>query len=170
MNDMCYMDFAGSGIVHMSGGVSGLAGTIVLGPRKGRFENPEHFDAHSLPLVVLGTFILWFGWYGFNCGSTLGLSDAATGALAAQVAMNTTIAAATGGVTVFCATFAILKKYDVVALCSGILAGLVSITAPCGNVESGSAFAVGLIGGLIYVASSKLLKMLRIDDPLDAFP
>ncbi|CAJ1393444.1 unnamed protein product [Effrenium voratum] len=141
--DVGYMDFAGSGVVHLTGGVSGLAGTIVLGPRKGRFVNPEEFEPHNLPLVVLGTFALWFGWYGFNPGSTLGMHDGATGALAAQVAMNTTLAAATGGITVFILRFAILRKYDVGGLCNGILAGLVSITAGCGNMECGSAFATG---------------------------
>merc|ERR1740138_1405681 len=78
INEVGYMDFAGSGIVHMTGGVGALIGAIAAGPRKGRFDDPEsdEFSAHSVPLVVLGTFILWFGWYGFNCGSTLGLSDA----------------------------------------------------------------------------------------------
>jgi len=166
--DVGYMDFAGSGIVHLTGGVSALAGTIVLGPRKGRFENPEEFEAHSLPLVVLGTLSLWFGWYGFNCGSTLGMSDASTGAMGAQVAMNTTLAAATGGITVFVARYLITKLYDVGGLCNGILAGLVSITAPCGNVESGSAIFIGLVGGLIYQGSSMLQQKLKIDDPVDA--
>ena len=82
------MDFAGSAIVHLTGGVSALAGTVVLGPRKGRFENPEEFECHNLPLVVLGTFALWFGWYGFNPGSTLGMHTGDTGAMAAQVAMS----------------------------------------------------------------------------------
>merc|ERR1719499_754566 len=84
-------DFAGSGIVHMAGGVGALVGAILCGPRKGRFEKPEEFDAHSLPLVVLGTFILWFGWYGFNCGSTLSMSSASDGYRAAMIAMNTTL-------------------------------------------------------------------------------
>jgi len=167
--DVGVMDFAGSGIVHLTGGVSGLAGTIVLGPRKGRFVNPEEFEPHNLPLVVFGTFALWFGWYGFNPGSTLGMSDGATGALAAQVAMNT-IAAATGGITVFLLRYIILRKYDVGGLCNGILAGLVSITAPCGNIECGSAFAVGFIGALVYQGSSMLLQKLKIDDPVDASP
>ena len=165
-----YMDFAGSGVVHLTGGVSALAGTIVLGPRKGRFENPEEFECHNLPLVVLGTFALWFGWYGFNPGSTLGMHDGATGALAAQVAMNTTLAAATGGITVFLLRYAIMKKYDVGGLCNGILAGLVSITAGCGNVECGSAFAIGLVGAFVYQGSSMLLQKLKIDDPVDASP
>mmetsp|Transcript_102804 Transcript_102804/g.219887 ORF Transcript_102804/g.219887 Transcript_102804/m.219887 type:complete len:558 (-) Transcript_102804:132-1805(-) len=187
INKVGYMDFAGSGVVHMTGGVGALVGAICAGPRTGRFEESgsggpasswgegtgsvdSEWDAHSVPLQVLGTFILWFGWYGFNCGSTLGLSDAKTGALAAQVAMNTTIAAATGGLTVFFAKFGIFKKYDVGGLCNGILAGLVSITAPCGNVETGFAFLIGFIGGFIYLGSSVALKKMKIDDPLDAFP
>ena len=120
--------------------------------------------------VVLGTFALWFGWYGFNPGSTLGMHDGATGALAAQVAMNTTLAAATGGITVFILRYAVTRKYDVGGLCNGILAGLVSITAGCGNVECGSAFAIGLVGAFVYQASSMLLQKLKIDDPVDASP
>jgi len=166
--DVGFMDFAGSGVVHLTGGVSALAGTVVLGPRKGRFENPEEFDMHNLPLVVMGTLSLWFGWYGFNCGSTLSMSDAATGALGAQVAMNTTLAAATGGITTFIVMYVITHRYDVGALCNGILAGLVSITAPCGNVESGSAILIGLIGGLVFTGSSLLQKKVKIDDPVDA--
>ena len=157
-----------SGVVHLTGGVAGLAGTTILGPRKGRFTNPEEFECHNLPLVVLGTFILWFGWYGFNSGSTLTMKSGSDGALAAQVSMNTTLAAATGGLTVFLLRYVIMKTYDVLALCNGILAGLVSISAGCGNMESGSAFATGLIGGFIYQAASMLLKKLKIDDPVDA--
>ena len=160
----------GSGVVHLTGGVSGLAGTVILGPRKGRFTNPEEFECHNLPLVVLGTFALWFGWYGFNPGSTLTMKSGSDGALAAQVAMNTTLAAATGGITVFMLRYFIMKKYDVGALCNGILAGLVSITAGCGNMESGSAFATGLIGAFVCQAASMLLQKLHIDDPVDASP
>jgi len=163
-----YMDFAGSGIVHLTGGASALAGTIVLGPRKGRWDEPENFEPHNLPLVVLGTLSLWFGWYGFNCGSTLGMSDATTGAMGAQVAMNTTLSAATGGLTVFILRYGITKRYDVAGLCNGILAGLVSITAPCGNVESGSAIVIGLVGGIVYQLSSMFQQFIGIDDPVDA--
>jgi len=168
--DVGFMDFAGSGVVHLTGGVAGLAGTVVLGPRKGRFVNPEEFECHNLPLVVLGTFALWFGWYGFNPGSTLTMKSASDGALAAQVAMNTTLAAATGGITVFALRYLITKKYDVGGLCNGILAGLVSITAGCGNMECGSAFATGFVGALVYQAASMLLAKLKIDDPVDASP
>ena len=168
--DVGYMDFAGSGVVHLTGGAAGLAGTVVLGPRKGRFSNPEEFACHNLPLVVLGTFALWFGWYGFNPGSTLSMHDAKMGALAAQVAMNTTISAATGGISVFLLRYVIMHKYDVGALCNGILAGLVGITAGCGNMESGSAFATGLIAAFVYQGASMLLQKLKIDDPVDASP
>ena len=98
------------------------------------------------------------------------MHDGATGALAAQVAMNTTLAAATGGITVFLLRYVIAKKYDVGGLCNGILAGLVSITAGCGNVECGSAFAIGLVGAFVYQGSSMLLQKLKIDDPVDASP
>merc|ERR1711988_807003 len=97
MNGIGFNDFAGSGIVHMTGGVGALVGAIIVGPRKGRFESGDDFAPHSLPLIVLGTLILWFGWYGFNCGSTLKMESTEYGMLAAIVAMNTTIAAAAGG-------------------------------------------------------------------------
>lgn len=164
-----FMDFAGSGVVHMTGGVGALVGAAIAGPRSGRFQTPDEFGPHSLPLMVLGTFILWFGWYGFNCGSTLGMADNATGMLAAQVAMNTTIAAATGGLVVFILRLIMLRKYDIGGFCNGILAGLVSITAPCGNVESFSAFFIAIIGALVYQGASSLLKKVKVDDPIDAF-
>merc|ERR1712070_490032 len=170
VNDVNFVDFAGSGIVHMTGGVGALVGAIFAGPRKGRWENPKEFDPHNAPLVVLGTFILWFGWYGFNCGSTLAMNEASTGMLAAQVAMNTTLSAAVGGITVFLCRLVMTRgMYDNCGLCNGILAGLVSITAGCGNVEAGSACAIGFLGGLLYTGTSELVKKAKIDDPLDAF-
>merc|ERR1719379_1098417 len=166
-----YIDFAGSGVVHLCGGIAALVGAAVVGARTGRFdpEKEEEFAPHSAPLIVLGTFILWFGWCGFNPGSTLGLSDGGTALMAAHVMMNTTLAAATGGVTAFLFVFALTKKYDVGALCNGILGGLVSITAGCSNVESGSAVLIGIVGGFIYCASSALITKIKIDDPVDAF-
>jgi Amt family ammonium transporter len=177
VGDVGYMDFAGSGIVHLTGGISALAGTVILGARKGRFDentDENEFAPHSLPLVVFGTFCLWFGWYGFNCGSTLGLHTAEKGALAAQVATNTTISASVCGIIVFSMRYGIFwltlgkPLYDVSGLCNGILAGLVSITAGCGNVENGSAFVIGLIGAFVYQGASMLLQKLKIDDPVDA--
>merc|ERR1712036_93901 len=104
-----------------------------------------------------------------NSGSTLGMSDSGAALVAAHVMMNTTLSAATGGMTVFLLNFAITKKYDCAALCNGILAGLVSVTAPCSNVESGCAVLIGLLGGFIFVGSAALIKKLKIDDPVDAF-
>merc|ERR1719321_1136409 len=167
-----YIDFAGSGVVHLTGGIGALMGAVILGRRTGRFDpdvDQVEFDPHSQPLTVLGTFILWFGWCGFNPGSTLGMSDNATALKAAHVMMNTTLSAACGGLITFLLRFFLGgRKYDLSALCNGILAGLVSITAGCSNVESGSAVLIGSLGGLIYVGSSAGVKKLKIDDPVDA--
>merc|ERR1711904_510709 len=159
-----YIDFAGSGVVHLCGGISALVGAKIIGIRTGRFDEKraDEFAPHSAPLIVLGTFILWFGWCGFNSGSTLGMADPGTAMWAAHVMMNTTISAATGGVTVFLLCFAITKKYDCAALCNGILAGLVSITAGCGNVESGTAVLIGMLGGCIFTLSAMLIKKVKI--------
>jgi Amt family ammonium transporter len=171
LNEVGFNDFAGSGIVHMTGGIAALIGAIATGPRKGRFDSNagQEFDPHNLPFIVLGTFILWFGWYGFNCGSTLGLSSAEAGKLAAVVAMNTTLAASIGGIIVLVLRKILLRRYDVGGMCNGILAGLVSITAGCGNVECGSALVIGAIGGIIFEGASRLLKLIKVDDPIDAF-
>jgi len=168
-----YIDFAGSGVVHLCGGIGALAGAVVLGRRTGRFDpnwDQSEFDPHSQPLIVLGTFILWFGWCGFNPGSTLGMSDNATALKAAHVMMNTTLSAACCALTVFTLRYFLSgRKYDLSALCNGILGGLVSITAGCSNVESGSAVLIGIVGGFIYCASSALIQKLKVDDPVDAF-
>jgi len=180
MNDIGYMDFAGSGVVHLTGGIAALVGAIIAGPRKGRFpadwaakkrmlEFPENFDPHSQPLIVVGTFVLWFGWYGFNCGSTLAMSTAEKGFLAAHVAMNTTLSAAVGGLVVFGLRYAMLRRYDIGGLCNGILAGLVSITAGCSTVDTGVTLGIGAIGGILFQGASSLLKIARVDDPIDAF-
>jgi len=182
-----YMDFAGSGIVHMTGGIGALVGSVIAGQREGpdgkRFKSPmmkfepiladgevDEFAPHNMALVAFGTLILWFGWYGFNCGSTLAMDGIETGYKAAHVAMTTTLAASVGGLTAFCLRYVLIKKYDVGAFCNGILAGLVSITAPCSNVDHGVAIVIGILGALIYQGASSLLKLVKIDDPLDAFP
>merc|ERR1719183_3351375 len=166
-----YMDFAGSGIVHLCGGMGALVGAKIVGPRTGRFEegvDQEKFDAHNVSFIVLGTIILWFGWYGFNCGSTLSMSEGA-GRLAAQVAMNTTLSPAISGLVVTF-TMRFRKGYwSAISMCGGILGGLVSITAPCGSVAPGSALIIGAIGGLVYMLASDLLPRLHIDDPVEAF-
>jgi len=177
MNDVGFMDFAGSGIVHMTGGVGALVAAAIVGPRDGRFDpaRQEEFETHNVPLIVLGTFILWFGWYGFNCGSTLSMHTASSGAMAAHVAMNTTLSGASGGLVVMLLRYGMhmkltgSPKYDLPGMCNGILAGLVSITAGCATVECGSAVLIGTLGGFIMQGASSLVKTIKVDDPLDAF-
>jgi len=169
-----FMDFAGSGIVHLVGGVGALCGAIIVGPRKGRFD-PEmaaEFNGHSVPFCVLGTFFLWFGWYGFNPGSTGAMHDKATANTAGLVAVNTTLSPCVSGLLVFFLRAKVLspKLLDVGGFCNGILAGLVAITAGCANVEPWEAIIIGLVGGLIYQGASMLLRRLKVDDVVDAFP
>lgn len=126
------------------------------------------FNPHNMALVVLGTFVLWFGWYGFNCGSTLSFSDAGTATQAALVAMNTTLSAAAGGLTVFLLRLR-TRRYDLGGVCNGILAGLVAVCAGVGDFEPGVALLVGALGGCAQELGHVLVLKLRIDDPLDAF-
>jgi len=144
------IDFAGSGPVHMCGGVAALMGALVLGPRRGRFydedgnplEEPNDFPPHSVTLQFLGTFCLWFGWYGFNPGSSLMVSTAEMGSVAARAAANTTLSACTGAVTaMFLSTLYDIRQHgiaqwDLAYTMNGCLTGLVAITAPCATVET----------------------------------
>lgn len=164
------IDFAGSGIVHMTGGACALSGAYFIGPRAGRFRadgTVVDFPAHSTVLATLGTFMLWFGWYGFNPASTLVFSAME---IAGKVAVTTTLAACAGGCTTLIVTVMTGGAPDVGPVLNGILAGLVSITGPCVVVEPYAAALIGVIGGLIYYGSSWGLKRLTIDDPLDASP
>ena len=168
---MGMVDFAGSCAVHMTGGIAGLMGAMIVGPRIGRFDSEGKaidMPGHSAPLVVLGTFILWFGWYGFNPGSMLLIDGADVDV--GRTAVTTTLAAATAGVT----TLLIKKKlsgvWDLMAVCNGALGGLVSITAGCSVLEPWAAIIAGFVGGWVYVGSSMLLLKLKIDDPLEASP
>jgi len=169
-----FMDFAGSGIVHLVGGIGALCGAVIVGPRKGRFEpaTMTEFDGHSIPFCVLGTFFLWFGWYGFNPGSTGSMHDKATANTAGLVAVNTTLSPCVAGLLVFVLRATVLppKLLDVGGFCNGILAGLVSITAGCAVVEPLETIFIGLVGGLVYQGASMLLKVLKVDDVVDAFP
>ena len=165
------IDFAGSGVVHMTGGGAALMGAIFLGPRIGKFDaegKAVDIPGHSAALQCLGTFILWFGWYGFNCCSTGAFGDMV---LASKVAVTTTMAAAGGGLSALACDIGIGgNKADLPPILNGILAGLVSITAGCSVTEPWAAFVMGLIGGVVYTFSCKLLLMLKIDDPLGASP
>merc|ERR1712014_422530 len=167
------MDFAGSGIVHMVGGVGALCGAVVVGPRLGRFDDSvdqDRFAPHNIPFTVLGTFCLWFGWYGFNPGSTLAMHDQDTAFQAGLVAVNTTLAPCAAGLIVFALRARVVepRALDVCGFCNGILAGLVSITAPCAVVKSFESIIIGLMGGVVYTAVSALMKKLRVDDVVDA--
>ena len=163
------IDFAGSGIVHMVGGGAALMGAAIIGPRRGRFPNGEvkEIPGHSTALAVLGTLILWFGWYGFNPVSTLAFSGMGT---AARVCVTTTLAACSGGLTVCGLGYALTGHVSVEGLCNGILGGLVSITAPCVVVRPYAAFLIGIIGGFVYQGSAALLILLRVDDVVQASP
>lgn len=178
------VDFAGSGVVHMTGGFTALIAAIVLGPRRGRFydedgnplEEPASFPPHSVALQVLGTFILWFGWYGFNPGSTLAIASEASGTTAALSAVTTTMAAASGALSCIItdSTVEYMKSgevsYDLTAAMNGALGGLVSITAGCSVVQPWMAIIIGMIGGVVYLGFSKFLVKMRIDDAVDAVP
>jgi len=166
------MDFAGSGIVHMTGGIAALCGAAIVGPRKGRFDEskkPIAMPAHNTTFQVLGTMILWLGWYGFNPGSTLAL--AGYGQEIARSVCTTTLSAASGGITVVLLDkMALSKTWDVGMLCNGILAGLVSITAGANKLYPYAAMIAGIVGGFVYISASKIvLHVCKVDDPLDAF-
>ena len=166
------IDFAGSGIVHMVGGFSGLMGAYFLGPRKGRFDSNGSVvekPGHNTLLAVLGVLILWVGWYGFNAGSTLCISGGCS-KLASKIAVTTTIAPAAACLTAVVYQKVVKKTWDLSIAGNAVLAGLVSITANCAVVEPVGAFFIGMIGAFIYIGSKNLLIKLKVDDPLDAAP
>ncbi|CAN0382183.1 unnamed protein product, partial [Ectocarpus sp. 8 AP-2014] len=165
------IDFAGSGVVHMTGGLAALCAAIVVGPRTGRFN--EDGTANTLPqqsavLQSLGTLILWFGWYGFNGVSTLYIVGFA--GVAAKTMVTTTISAAFGAITTVLLGKFNLGHWDGGAANNGLLAGLVGITAGCSTCEPEGAMVIGIISGFVYTYSSKMLVMFKIDDVVDAIP
>jgi Amt family ammonium transporter len=167
---MNFHDFAGSTVVHSIGGWVAIAGAIMLGPRLGRTfkrDGGGPFPPHDLTIAVIGGLILWFGWYGFNPCSTLSIMDAAG---VGRVAMNTTLAACTGGLAAVFLAFFMLKKWDTAAIINGFLAGLVAITCPCYWVSDVGACILGAVAGVIVILGMELLEYLRIDDPVGAWP
>ncbi len=159
-------DFAGSTVVHSTGGWMALVGAIVLGPRIGKFGKDGRINAipgHSLPMAALGVFILWLGWFGFNPGSTM-----AADLSIAQIAMTTNMAAATGAFGAMITSYLIFKKADISMTLNGVLAGLVAITAGCAYVSPLSSAIIGLIGGVVVVLSVLAIDKLGVDDPVGA--
>ena len=158
LSSMGFADYAGSGVVHMIGGFLALAGAIIVGPRKGFAEGAD-LKGHNIPYVVIGTFILFFGWFGFNINSdTLGLN-----------AVNTLLAGAAGATAAIYVTLIRTGKADIEMACNGALAGLVGITAGCAYVDTWAAVVIGLIAGIIMIFGVSFIKnTLKVDDPVGA--
>ncbi len=163
-----HVDFAGSSVVHMVGGVTALAGAMVLGPRLGKFNkdgSPNAIPGHNIPMAVIGTFILCFGWFGFNPGSTLAGTDLRIGV----IAVNTMLAGAAGALISTLYMWMRFGKPDPSMMCNGMLAGLVAITAPCAFVNSISAVIIGAVSGwLVIEAVFFIEKVFKVDDPVGA--
>ena len=163
--DQGFLDFAGSGIVHMTGGIIALIGAMFVGPRVGReWGNPP--KPHNMFLATLGTFILWFGWYGFNVGSTLGAGSVNALGL---VAVNTTLAACAGALAAMIFMYVRTGKWDLPFILNGSLAGLVGITAGCAFVSPVGALIIGVAAGVLVVVSVSVVESLKIDDAVGAF-
>jgi Amt family ammonium transporter len=161
-------DFAGSTVVHATGGWAGFIGAKILGPRIGKFPKngePRAIPGHSIPLAALGVFLLWFGWFGFNPGSTLRVGD---GKAIALIAVNTNLSAAAGAIVSMFTVWFKYGKPDLSMTLNGALAGLVAITAPCAFVSPVAAIAIGAIGGVIVVFGVALLDRIKVDDPVGA--
>ena len=163
-------DFAGSTVVHATGGFIGLAGTMLLGPRIGKFRNggpPNVLPGHNIPIAALGVFLLWFGWFGFNPGSSLSVGN---GKLISIIAMNTNLAACAGALAAMSTVWIRFGKPDISMTMNGALAGLVAVTAPCAFVSPIAALTIGALGGVLVVFGVSLLDRLGIDDPVGAVP
>lgn len=165
-----FHDFAGSTVVHTIGGMIALAGAVVLGPRLGRKfkrDGGGPMPGHDMTIAALGTIILWFGWYGFNPGSTLSAMDTLG---IARIACNTTLAAVAGGISAMFFVYPRTKIWDCGMTCNGLLAGLVAITCPCYWVSPFGSILIGLVAGVLVVLGTDVLEYFRIDDPVGAWP
>ena len=173
LSELGFKDFAGSTIVHSTGGWAALTGAITLGARRGRFRDDgsvRQMPPSNVPIVTLGVFILWFGWFGFNGGSRLSFSSAADAIAVSNILVNTNIAAAAGVLMALCVSKPILGRIDLLAALNGAIAGLVSITAGPDLVAHHWAIVIGGVGGVIAVAGLRVMESLRIDDVVGAVP
>jgi Amt family ammonium transporter len=161
-----FIDFAGSTVVHSVGGWISLAAVIILGPRLGRFHaNKQTLHGHNLAMAVMGVMILWFGWFGFNGGSTLAMSDRVP-----LILVNTNMAPAAGGVAALILSYLLLKRIDVAHVLLGVVAGLVGITACCHLVDPWESLLIGAVAAILCILASELLARLEIDDVVGAWP
>ncbi len=173
LSEMGFKDFAGSTIVHSTGGWAALAGALVVGARYGKFRADGSVKATSpsnIPAVTLGVFILWLGWFGFNGGSQLALSSAADAVAMSNVLVNTNLAAAAGVIAALIVSRPILGRIDLLAVLNGALAGLVSITAGPDIVDHHWSLVIGAIGGALCVGAMRLLEVAKLDDVVGAIP
>jgi ammonium transporter, Amt family len=171
LDEMGFMDFAGSTIVHSVGAWVGLAGAIIIGPRLGKYSNgkPTAIPGHNLAFGALGVFILWFGWFGFNAGSQLGAAGSENTVAIAHIALTTNLSAAAGAVAAMITAYMRYSRPSLSLSLNGALAGLVAITAGADAVSPGSAIIIGLIAGVILVFSVEFFdQKLKIDDPVGA--
>ena len=171
LDDFGYLDYAGSGIVHMTGAVAALAGVILLGARKGKYGPDGQINAipgANMPLATLGVLILWLGWFGFNGGSELKVSDVESANAVARVFTNTNLAAAGGVIAAIIASRLIFGKADLTMGLNGAIAGLVSITAEPLMPHPFLAMVIGMVGGVLVVLSILALDKMRLDDPAGA--
>jgi ammonium transporter, Amt family len=168
ISELGFTDFAGSTIVHMTGGVAALVGAKILGPRIGKFDpitgRARAIPGHSMPLAALGTLLLFFGWFGFNGGSVLAVDGVAIG----TVVLTTALAGGAGGMAAGIFTRVSGGKWDVAMMANGILAGLVGITAGADSVNNLMALLVGLLAGVVVAVAVRTIDGLRIDDPVGA--
>ena len=172
-NQWGFKDFAGSTIVHSTGGWAALAGALVLGARKAKFRDDgsvRQTPPSNVPMVTLGVFILWLGWFGFNGGSQLVMNSAVDMVAVSNILANTNLAAAAGVVAAMCVSRPIMGHVDLHAILNGAIGGLVSITAGPDLITHEWAIVVGAVGGVVVVAGAKLLDMLKIDDVVGAVP
>ncbi|MEQ5766080.1 ammonium transporter [Halomonas sp. H33-56] len=171
LSEAGFSDYAGSGIVHMAGAAAALAGVLVLGPRKGKYGKNGAIYAipgANMPLATLGTFVLWLGWFGFNGGSELKLSDVSSANNMAQVLVNTNAAAAGGVIAALILAKIWFRKADLTMALNGAIAGLVSITADPLSSTALGATLIGAVGGVLVVVAIVVLDKLRLDDPVGA--
>jgi ammonium transporter, Amt family len=168
---MGMQDFAGSTVVHYQGALAALAGALLLGPRIGKFDadgRPNAIPGHNMAFVTLGVLILWFGWFGFNPGSTLGVVTGDRVGYFAYVALTTNVAAAAGAIGAVTAAWIVLRKPDLSMMLNGVIAALVAVTAAAGFVAPWAAIVIGLVAGVIAVLGVLLVERIRIDDPIGA--